>query len=236
MTSEIGTITPERSGGKAQISWGTIIGVLLLSLYLSYQFGFVRGQSADHHEPVSFHSDAQTITRLQTENAALKKQQETATQQLQAAVAAQTKLTEYLKVVEKNNAEMARDLALSHTAKAPVTPKVFMHISNFKVLPTMDAKTFRYLLTVSRDVPGTDPVKGIVNMTLHGRVGNKMLFIPVKYGDNVQFNGLAFDCVETQDLSGELSLPAQFEPLEVILQVQIPDGLNHQQQSFAWQL
>lgn len=233
MTSEIQSIS-SGEGGKTPLSWGTIAGIGLLALYLCYQFGFVRGQAADNPGTVTFHSDSQTITQLKAENAALTQKQAEMAAELQSLQAQKEQLEVYLMEVKKNNAQMARDLALTFTPKETVTAKAFMHISDFKVYPTSHPQTYRYVFSVTRDIPSTQKIKGVVQMTLQGRVGNKMLFIPVKYDDNSESNGLQFECAASQNLSGELTLPAQFEPLKVVLQVHIPGGLIHQQQSFAW--
>lgn len=243
MTSEIGTIAPLSSGSRGQLSWGTVIGVLLLGLYLSYQYGYSQGQSAENHPAPLPAKEAELVARLKTENTEFKQRWLATEQQYQTTLEAKIQLENYLKTMEKNNARMTRDMALNPMPLPASTPpstapttKATFNVTHFQIFPTYEANSFRYMLLLTRKTQSSDFVTGVVSMTIQGRMGNKLIFIPVKYGEHNEIDGLAFHCQEFQELSGELTLPEGFEPMEVILKVQIPGGIAHKQQIFPWQL
>lgn len=236
MTSETGSILEMRSKMGQPLSWGTIAGGMLLMLYISYHFGFSRGHTHGSEQPVEIAVEPQELQRLKAENAQLKQHVMAIEQQFEIVEAAKKNLEQYLQIVEKNNTEMTQDLAIVHSVKKTQPAKAALKIAHFQLFPTEHPQTFRYMLLLSREALGAYASRGTVSMTIQGRVGAKLIFLPVKYEDAVQVNGLAFQCQDFQELSGELSLPAQFEPMEVLFKLRTDQGEELPQQVFPWQI
>jgi hypothetical protein len=219
-----------------QISWGTVGGAILLVLYMSYHYGYSRGSSAPITPSNALPAEGADIDSLKAENAQLKEQWLATQQQYQITLEAKKNLEAYLMLVEKNNAAMTRDLAIVHTVKGPLEPKAEFKIAHFQIFPTQQTRTFRYMLLLTRQGPGSArSERGSVSMVIQGRMGKKLIFLPVKYEESVHIDGLGFQCQDVQELLGELTLPAQFEPMEVLFKIRTDEGGEQSQQVFPWQ-
>lgn len=147
---------------------------------------------------------------------------------------AKKNLAHHLKVLQEQNTELTRDMALYQTIAGTSSVGQGLQIKAFQVFRMPEPNTFRYLLVLSKQAAPQKYAKGAVMMTILGMINDKPIHLPVKYVDSGRDDGLAFKFRHFQELTGELSFPEGFVPQGVLFQVNPDSEWPHLQQQFPW--
>jgi hypothetical protein len=109
-----------------------------------------------------------------------------------------------------------------------------VEMKTFQVYPTPDPQTFRYSIVLSKTENAHAMVQGAVTMVIVGNIGEKVIFLPVKYENSGREDGLGFQFHHLQELSGELTLPPEFVAKEVLVKANFDQDLAAFEQAFPW--
>ena len=147
---------------------------------------------------------------------------------------AKKNLADYLKLLQKNNAQLTKDMAIYHHVNGALPKRQSLQISGFQIFNTTKTNTFRYSILLAKQQSTTDIIQGTLNMTILGRLGKKSIFLPVRYENSVKVDGLSFKLKDFHEFAGELTLPAGFVPDEVSFKI----ATNHGKltQEYPWKL
>ncbi len=138
--------------------------------------------------------------------------------------------------MQEHNAELTQNIALYQTVKGTPFPQQGVLIKTFQITSASEPQSFRYSVVLAKKSSGQELVHGAVTMVIMGKIEDKAILLPVKYVDSGREDGLAFQFRHFQELKGELGLPKNFIPEEIVLRITPDTGAAPVQQSFPWVL
>lgn len=174
------------------------------------------------------------INVLTEENVRIQKELIIAKRNFEIESEAKKNLGSYLRTLQANNAELSHHMNLYQTVSGVMPIKQGVQIKNFQIFPNGQENSYRYLVVLSKQFASAEHIDGIVTMVIVGKVGDKTTLLPVKYVNSGSDDGLSFKFRYLQELSGELTLPAQFVAHGVLVTVKPSRGWVSVQQQFPW--
>ncbi len=208
------------------ISFGTLIVLFVIGLYLSYNAGLSRSGKAPQ--------DEKSIAQLKKHNNQLQQALVALERDYEIQTQAQKSLAHYLKMLQQHNSELTHDVALYQTMTGTAAASQKLHIMTFQVFSTDSTAKFRYLLVLGKQTSAQRYAQGTVMMTIVGKIGQNTVYLPVKYIDSAKNEGLAFKFRHFQELTGEITFPEGFVPESVLLQVEQHKYGSPFQKQFSW--
>lgn len=216
------------------LSWGGIVGLLILGMVAGYKWGFKK-------HTAYFQELTTQLLVLKEQNASLVRKTEELQQtqallehDLQIQIEAKKNLASHLRNLQAHNIELGETMALYQTVTGAKATTQGVEIKTFKALPLAEPQTFRYSIVLSKKIASHEFAKGAVSMVIMGKINDIAMLLPVKYVDSGRNDGLPFQFRHVQELSGELSLPPGFLAEEVLLTVKNDTNNENFQQQFAW--
>lgn len=230
------TSIKDHARSHRRVSLGTLFGIITAVLYISYKAGYSSAMLAGRELVQESAQLKNTVSQLQSENATFREKLTVLEREFQIQIETKKHLGNHLKVLQDQNAEITRDLALYHSIAGTPAVGQGLQLKAFQVFTTDDPRTFRYLLILSKQAEPKKYAEGAVKMTILGRAGNKPIQLSVKYVDSSREDGLAFKFKHFQELTGELSFPTNFVPESVLFQVDPDKEWPHFQEQFPWNI
>lgn len=197
-----------------RVSLGTCLVAMLLAGIGGYQWG------------VSHPTDKQKALQAQHEKTA---------QNYQIQLEAKKRLTEHLKQVEAKNLELSKKLSLYDRLTQNEASLPLVKINTLQLFSTKMPHKYRYVVGLAKETPDPSLVKGALAMTIMGKIGEQDLLLPVKYVESDRKEGIGYAFRHFQELSGEITLPAQFKAAAIQLRVKSDDNAVEKEQVFSWQ-
>jgi len=211
---------------QKQGSLGSILVLAVIACVVCYKTGFNKGEAG-------LKSAQEQLSQLGTEKIHLQQQLKMTQQNYHIQVEAKKNLTNHLRSLQETNSELTENIDLYQTVSGK-SDLVAVQMKAFQIYPTNTPQTFRYSIVLSNLDPARTSIHGAVSLVIVGNVGEKILFLPVKYVNSGSKEGLPFQFQHLQELSGELTLPPTFVAKEVLVKAQFENGIEQLERSFPW--
>jgi hypothetical protein len=199
-----------------------VLGVLLLTFWVGKKYGSnVSYKEADK----VFAQMKFNLAQKQAENNSLAQQLAMNTQQVLLQEETLLNLRAYVEGLQSEHASMIQDANIYQSIMQDKSKTSNLTIRKFKLYATPNNKTVRYSLILSKIGVSDDIANGNVDLAVHGKLGDKLLSLPVKHFNLPEENSLNYNFKQFQELSGELSIPDNFIPTHVSVRVH-PEGTS----------
>tara|TARA_R110002110_G_scaffold271566_1_gene486906 strand:- start:4982 stop:5836 length:855 start_codon:yes stop_codon:yes gene_type:complete len=146
------------------------------------------------------------------------------------------KLSEQVKQLFNENAELKEDNLLYQHIMGKPHPKRGLAVQRLQLYPTQNTNTFQYQLMLISTLTHKKLIQGHVEVVVRGKIGGKEISMLTKYlPTNNAETSLAFKFKDFQELSGEMILPNGFEPKSVMVHIKPTQQVKlARQQIFPW--
>jgi len=221
--------SPLKSLKLQKRTWAVIFFVLAVTCYF---LGHSRGMSK-----LDLHQDYQNLSKelqqVKKERTLLQEKLNIAERKYRIQLEAQKNLDQHLKSLQFQNSELSHHMALYQTVTGTELIEHPIQVKAFNVIPLEKSNTYRYAIMLT-NTSGTDWLKGIVTMDIHGLVNDQPRVLKVKYVNAERDQGLAFKFQYFQELTGEVALPELFIPESVTLNIKEAKINSILKESFPW--
>lgn len=217
-----------------RVSLGTCVILLVIVGVVTYRAGLKAKPVASQSIETKSSALEQQVQKLTEENIRIQKELIIAKHNFEIESEAKKNLGSYLRTLQENNAELAQHMNLYQTVSGVMPVKQGVQIKNFQIFPNGQEHNYRYLVVLSKQFASAEYIDGLVTMVIVGKVDDRTTLLPVKYVNSGSEEGLSFKFRYLQELSGELTLPAQFVPHGVLVTLKPERGWPSVQQQFPW--
>ncbi len=221
-------------GRRWTVLWAAVAGLIVLGLSAAaYFFGlYQHGRISDETERLQ-----QQIATLQAERDELEKAVIDARVAASVDQATADELRRNLAEIHEEQAELSEEVTFYRSLMAPTSLERGLQISEFALLALDGAGQFRYELLLTQVEARRSVVSGSVTVDVVGERDGEQVVLPLTEMEPETDYPLKYRFRYFQDFSGELQLPAGFEPLRIVVTVTRKGSREaNLQRTFDWQI
>lgn len=212
-----------------------VIGLLLLSAWLGYQWAGIEQQRLQEEISRLNHS----MNNLVTENNRLTRDINILGVDLEVSRLASEESRKQILQQMTAEKELRRELSFYQKVMAPELEQDGFIIDSFNLEPSASDGFFRYALILMQQDKHRTTVKGQVEITLIGSQNGKPTELELKDVLIENSDALSFSFRYFEVLKGEFMLPSGFAPEIILVESRLKDkkwGSDYLKRSFDWQL
>lgn len=220
-------------------TWWTVAGftvVLVLAVTAAYFFGYYQTLARNGDALAERNALLQQVDRLEEDNTALQDQilnlEQSASVDKQALNSVQATIVS----LREQISQLEEDVLFYKQIVSPGNEETGLVIGQLDLVRRDEAGAIRYKLELKQQGSNDNVIVGHVNMNVLGLQEGQEVSIPLRsLSDSIADLDIKLQFRYFQNIEGELSLPAGFEPQKVQI-LAIAEGANAKtvQKSFGW--
>lgn len=212
--------------------------ILLISLCLFV--GYRLGNYYHQHQAAKLNQQQSRLDALYEEQAKLLERIHTLEVELTVEQMANQQAQEMLKQTAQEHYEDKKQLAFYEKVMAPEKQADGLVIDNVKVIATQSPHHYQFQVALVQQQLKRRHTKGFIDLVIAGSLDNKPTQLKLSEVASLTKKQLSFNFQYFQIISGELTLPENFIPEQIIVSATLPKARWQKyfklDKSFTWQL
>ena len=212
--------------------------ILLISLCLFV--GYRVGNYYHQHQEARLNQQQSRLDALYEEQAKLLERIHTLEVELTVEQMANQQAQEILKQTAQEHYEDKKQLAFYEKVMAPEKQADGLVIDNVKVIATQSPNHYQFQVALVQQQLKRRHTKGFIDLVIAGSLDNKPAQLKLSEVASLTKKQLSFNFQYFQIISGELTLPENFIPEQIVVSATLPKARWQKyfklDKSFAWQL
>ncbi len=212
--------------------------ILLISLCLFV--GYRLGNYYHQHQAAKLNQQQSRLDTLYEEQAKLLERIHTLEVELTVEQMANQQAQEMLKQTAQEHYEDKKQLAFYEKVMAPEKQADGLVIDNVKIIATQSLHHYQFQVALVQQQLKRRHTKGFIDLVIAGSLNNKPTQLKLSEVASLTKKQLSFNFQYFQIISGELTLPENFIPEQIIVSATLPKARWQKyfklDKSFTWQL